>query len=252
MASPTQTFGDVLVVHDDASRVSWRQFAAGGLQAPVALWPSPTQRRRLDQHQARRAPLLIVMELAEPPIYLLPEEARRVPAALHRLVENDGPLCRLRVPRLDWLPAPLAGRGRRFLEAARARTGSLPGLLVPPVMLEDAPDTTHLHDDETGICDDAPVRFACRTAQGSFPLTGWRDLALRLFGNAAAEVDDADGYATYESGAARIEPRMTMRISGPTETLVEAPVETRVETCLEACAENSGRRVAAAAMGGAL
>jgi len=214
VASPTQTFGDVLVVHDDASRVSWRQFAAGGLQAPVALWPSPTQRRRLDQHQARRAPLLIVMELTEQPVYLLPEEARRVPAALYRQVENDGPLCRLRVPRLDWLPAPLARRGRRFLEASRARAGSLPGLLVPPIMLED---------DEPGVCDGSPVRFACRTTQGSFPLTGWRDLALRLFGNAAAEVDDADGYETQETDVARIEAR----------------------------SENAGRRVPAAVAGGA-
>jgi hypothetical protein len=190
MTSPTQTFGDVLVVQDGAARLTWQPLG-GGLQAPVGLWPDPAQRRSLERHHERRAPLLVVLAAAEPPVYLLPEEARRVPASMHRLVETAEHVCELRVPRLDWLPAPVMHRGRSFLEAGLDRTRTLPELLLPPLILEDAPDVGA--DEVAGM---GPVRFACLTKAHSFPPDAWRDLAVRVFGGTGSKADFDDGGST--------------------------------------------------------
>jgi hypothetical protein len=187
MVSPMQTFGDVLVVQDGTMRLSWQPLG-GGLQAPVALWPNPVQRHRLDQHRERRAPLMVVLAAAEPPVYLLPEEARNVPASMHRLIETGEHVSEVRVPLLDWLPVSVAQRGRSFLEACLDWTRMRPELLVPPLILEDAPGVGESDVDGLG-----PVRFACRTAAHSFPLGAWRDLAERLFGVAAVEAGGEAG-----------------------------------------------------------
>lgn len=193
MTSPALAVDDALVVFDGTPRIVWRGLG-GGLQAPVALWPSAGEREQIRRHLARRGPLLVVLSRTEQAVCLLPEEARQAPAELGVLPARDGYFFDLPVPVLDWMPGHLAERGRRFLAACLRRAAAVPGPMLPALLVEagagdveragggvDAPARAGITTGAgtsgavaagtAGIVpfDDDNVRFACHGASGRLP-----------------------------------------------------------------------------------
>ncbi|WP_393086069.1 hypothetical protein [Streptomyces sp. LN704] len=83
-------------------------------------------------------------------------------------LHSEGELTKLRVPLLDWLPAPLQARGEAFLRDAQAQRAATPGPLLPHLIVEDHPAD--------------PVRFALRANSRHLAEHELASTAQRLFG----------------------------------------------------------------------
>lgn len=151
---PTHTFGEVLVVHEGAARVSW-QPVGDDMQAPLQLWPDLPERRQLDEHLERGAPLLVVL-----PSYSAPVD-----------------------PMLDWLPELDSARGLDFLATCKEWVRAMPGPLVPPLLLDSM-----LYGAAATY---EPVRFAWRTSDMPLSEDAWHEIVRRMFGTAMTEARPA-------------------------------------------------------------
>jgi len=162
--SPTEHHGEVLVVFEGRRRLTWTG-PDNGTATVSSLWPDPVQRGDVQRHLARQAPLLVVIDHDTGPVPLLPEEAPALPPEVKDLLEDDAGFPVLRIPLLNWLPAPLRHRGTAFMTAVDAQRGSTPGPLLPDLVA----------DRDTG----QPVRFVRRVTPR--PISPW-DLgeAIRL------------------------------------------------------------------------
>ena len=197
MRSPTQTFGDVLVVHEGPDRVRWQPVGAGALQTPVGLWPSFAEREELKARLGRRDPVLVVLPYQDSAVYLLPEEASGAPMTVYGLMRRDSNLYELRVPALDWLPRPLARRGQEFLASRAAWAAGVPRTALPPLLVEggldglqgtDMPDAAgHTSGPEA---EQDHVRFAWRTSSAALAPGAFEELAARVFPKPAAPAAD--------------------------------------------------------------
>jgi hypothetical protein len=120
------------------------------MQAPLQLWPDLPERRQLDEHLERGAPLLVVL-----PSYGAPD-----------------------VPTLDWLPELDSARGLGFLAACKEWVRARPGPLVPALLLDSVLDA---------VATAEPVRFAWRTSDLAFSEHAWHEVARHMFGTAMTE-----------------------------------------------------------------
>ncbi|MEZ0091989.1 hypothetical protein [Streptacidiphilus sp. EB129] len=108
--SATLHLHGVLVVFERVPLLSW-DYTAPVHWTPSGQWPSPRQRRELQEHLDQGAPLLVVVgEPAGPSASAAP---------------------------LDWLPQALRARGLGFLQATGVRILETPAALRPPLLLDD-------------------------------------------------------------------------------------------------------------------
>ena len=204
MRSPTQTFGDVLVVHEGPARVRWQPAGLGALQTPVGLWPSFAEREELKLRLGRRDPVLVVLPYEDSTVHLLPEEASAAPMSVYGLMRKDANLYELQVPALDWLPRPLARRGLEFLASRAAWAAGVPRTALPPLLVEGGLDGLHGTDMPDAPSPEAArdrdhVRFAWRTSLASLGPGAFVELAARVFPRSTAPAADPLAAALAES-----------------------------------------------------
>jgi hypothetical protein len=163
---PTHTFGEILVVHEGAAGVPC-QPTGDDMQTPVQLWPGLSDRRQLGEHLERGAPLLVVLPFVDAQV----------------------------VPTLDWLPEPHSARGLQLLAACKEWVRTIPGPLVPPLLLDSMLDA---------VATAEPVRFAWQTSDLAFPEHAWHKVVRYMFGTAMTEArEDAPQRPAELPGATR-------------------------------------------------
>lgn len=160
--APAVRCADVLIIVEGASRIRWVTDTSR-TWSPVAFWPDGAEAAEVALHLEKRQPLLVVLDDTAVMVPVWDHELDRAPANVAALAVGEGDLLDLRVPALDWLPAPLRHRGLDFWRTSTARLAGTPTALLPPLLFDTpeqaAEDTWH-------------VRFARRTRP--FPLTGKR------------------------------------------------------------------------------
>ncbi|MEV0277004.1 hypothetical protein AB0I22_11555 [Streptomyces sp. NPDC050610] len=165
--TPMMRFGEVLVVFEGPDRISWRA-AEHGEWTLDGIWPEQTLRALLAEHIDSGSPLLVVLDEARHTVPVLREEWERAPypvraalAGAHAAARTEeagaatgrtaahapcaefaqcaehGEIIEVRVPFLDWLPAPVRARAAAFLADSDETLARTPTALLPPLLLED-------------------------------------------------------------------------------------------------------------------
>lgn len=167
----TERHGSALVVFEGSRRMLWRRPGPGRWR-PAGIWPEAAEAAALAAHLAARRNLLVVLDGTEHTVSLLLEELAAAPASVRRLApgpHRDEPVD-VRIPVLDWLPAPLRHPGLAFLRTGREAARRTPAALRPPLLLDEpAPDRPYL-------------RFALRTQRGGVGPGRLADAVNHLFG----------------------------------------------------------------------
>jgi hypothetical protein len=173
----TLELNGALIVFDGQPRLSWLRTAPTHW-TPAHLWPDHRQRLQVAAHLQRKAPLLVVVS---EPVTCIPVFEEELTHASHelkaRVTVNDG-FGDIHVQQLDWLPAALRRRGRRFLERSILERATTPPALRPPLLIDDLSP----HDA------DAHVRFAHRSGTLGYSETAFMSVITHIFGNPVVTV----------------------------------------------------------------
>ncbi|MGW0333131.1 hypothetical protein ACWD0J_14885 [Streptomyces sp. NPDC003011] len=149
----TERHGSALVVFEGSRRLLWSRPEPGRWR-PVGIWPGADEAAALAARLAARRNVLVVLDGTDT-VSLLAEELAAAPASVRRLVPGPAPYpdepVDVRIPVLDWLPAPLRHAGTEFLRAGAESARRTPAALLPP-LLTDESDPARPH-----------LRFALRT-----------------------------------------------------------------------------------------
>ncbi|MDL5201258.1 hypothetical protein [Streptomyces sp. ALI-76-A] len=169
----TERHGGTLVVFEGSRRLLWSRPEPGRWR-PVGIWPGADEAAALAAHLAARRNVLVVLDATGHTVSLLAEELAAAPASVRRLVPGPDPYpdepVDVRIPVLDWLPAPLRRPGVDFLRTGAELVRRTPAALLPP-LLTDAFDPARPH-----------LRFALRTQRHGIGGGRLADTVGHLFG----------------------------------------------------------------------
>jgi hypothetical protein len=166
----TERYGSTLVVFEGSRRMLWSRPEPGRWR-PVGIWPGAAEAAELAAHLAARRNVLVVLDETEHTVSLLAEELAEAPASVRRLVRgaDPGEPVDVRIPVLDWLPAPLRRHGFAFLRTGAEAVRRTPAALLPPLLTDEAdPDRPYL-------------RFALRTQRPALGAGRLADAVGHLF-----------------------------------------------------------------------
>jgi hypothetical protein len=165
MSAPVLRDGDLTVVLDGVDRLRWSRQGVAEWSL-YGLWPTGEERRDLLERLAEGHPVLVILEQGPSTVSVYRQEVATGLDRFASVIESD-PLLELAVPVLDWLPEPLADRGRRFVVRSDELVRTTARALLPTLIVDD---------EAAG----ANLRFARRTARSGSGI-GCLDAARQVF-----------------------------------------------------------------------